>query len=79
MSSTLGRVVATVRDDIFSVKLSYAALTSGGPDLSSHIHRPATDGETGPIMFFMDTITDKTQCFELTKQQMKEDLDDELW
>jgi hypothetical protein len=79
MSSTLGSVVATVRDAIFCVKFSYAGMSSGGPaDIFSHIHGPAADGETGPVIFTMDTSTDKMQCFELTKYQMK-DLDDELW
>ena len=67
-----------MRDDIFCVKFSYAGLSSGGPDIISHIHGPAADGETGPVIFTMDTSTEKMQCFELTKNQMK-DLDDELW
>jgi hypothetical protein len=78
-SALLGNAVATVRDNLFCIKFSYAGLSSGGLDLFSHIHGPAAAGETGPIMFFMDTSSDKTQCFELTKQQMKEDLDDGLW
>jgi hypothetical protein len=78
MTSTLGSVVATVRDDIFCVKVCYAGFSSGGPDIFSHIHGPAADGETGPVIFTMDTSTDKMQCSELTKDQMK-DLNDELW
>jgi hypothetical protein len=79
LASTLGSLAATVRDDIFCVKFSYDGLRSGGPaDIFSHIHGPATDGETGPVIFTMDTSTDKMQCFELTKNQIK-DLNDELW
>jgi hypothetical protein len=77
-SAPLGNIVAIVRDDLFCIKFSYAGLNSGGPDLFSHIHGPAAAGETGPIIFFMDTSSEKTQCFEMTKNQIK-DLDDELW
>jgi hypothetical protein len=68
-----------VRDNLFCIKFSYTGWSSGSPDLFSHIHGPAAAGRTGPIIFFMDTNTDKKQCFELTKDQMKEDLYDELW
>jgi hypothetical protein len=77
-SAPHGNVVATVRDDLFCIKFSYVGLSSGSPDLFSHIHGPAATGETGPIIFFMNTSSEKTQCFEMTKNQMK-DLDDELW
>jgi hypothetical protein len=53
------------------------ALKDEGPGLFSHIHGPAAGGETGPVIFAMDTNTEKTQWFELTEDQMK-DLDDEL-
>jgi hypothetical protein len=76
MSSALSNVVATVRDDIFCIKLSYNGLS--GPELFSHVHGPAAVGETGPVIFAINTSTEKMQCFELTKDQMK-DLDDELW
>jgi hypothetical protein len=78
MSSALGsgNVVATVRDNLFCLKLSYDGLSD--MELFSHVHGPAALGETGPIIFTMDINTDKTQCFELTKDQ-KKDLDDELW
>jgi hypothetical protein len=78
MSSALssGNVVATVRDDLFCIKLSYDGLSS--PELFSHVHGPAAVGETGPVIFTIQTSNGKTQCFELTKDQ-KEDLDDELW
>jgi hypothetical protein len=79
MSSPLGsgNVVATVRDDIFCIKLSYDGMS--GPALFAHVHGPAAVGETGPIIFTIDTTnTEKTQCFELTKDQ-KKDVDDELW
>jgi hypothetical protein len=72
-----GNVVATVRDDIFCIKFSFIG-GSSGPGLFSHVHGPATFGENGPVIFAMHTSTEKTQCFELTDDQMK-DLDDELW
>jgi hypothetical protein len=76
MSSALGSVIATVRDDSFCIKLSYDVL--GSPELFSHVHGPAAVGETGPVIFTMDTNTQQMQCFELTKEQIQ-DLDDELW
>ena len=76
ISSARGDVIATVRDDLFCIKFSYNGLS--GPEIFSHIHGPAAAGETGPVIFSMDTSTQKTQCFEVTKDQMK-DLDDELW
>jgi hypothetical protein len=78
ISSALGSgsVVATVRDNIFCIKLSHDG--SSGPELFSRVHGPATPGETGLVIFTKDIITANTQCFELTKDQ-KKDLDDELW
>ena len=77
ISSALGDVIATVRDNLFCIKFpSYVGLS--GPELVSHVHGPAAVGETGPVIFTMDTSADKTQCFELTKDQII-DLDDELW
>ena len=76
MSSALGNVIATVRDDIFCIKLSYDGLS--GPDLFSHVHGPAAVGDTGPVIFTINTSIEKMQCFELTKDQMKA-LEDELW
>jgi hypothetical protein len=78
MSSALGsgNVVATVRANLFCIKLSYNGLS--GPELFSHVHGPTAIGETGPVIFTMDTSSEKTQCFLLTKDQ-KKDLDDELW
>jgi hypothetical protein len=78
MSSTLssGSIVATVRDNLFCIRLFYDGLS--GPELVSHVHGPAAVGETGPAIFTIDTTTEKAQCFELTKDQ-KKDLDDELW
>jgi hypothetical protein len=78
MSSTLssGNAVATVRDDLFCIRLSYDGLSSS--EVISHVHGPAAVGETGPVIFTIDTNTEKAQCFELTKDQ-KKDLDDELW
>jgi hypothetical protein len=75
-ASGLGNVVATVREDQFCIKLDYDGLS--GPGLFSHVHGPAAVGETGPVIFTMDTSTQNTQCFELTKDQMQ-DLDNELW
>jgi hypothetical protein len=78
MSSALssGNVVATVRDHLFCIRLSYDGLS--GPDLVSHVHGPAAVDKVGSIIFTIDTTTGKTQCSELTKDQKKE-LDDELW
>jgi hypothetical protein len=77
MASALGKVIAMVRDDRFCIRLSSDDLSS--PGLFSHaVHGPAAVGETGPVIFTIDTSTDKTQCFDLTKDQMR-DLDDELW
>jgi hypothetical protein len=79
MSSTLtsGSVVATVRDNLFCIKLSYDGLSNS--ELFSHaVHGPAAVGDIGPVIFTINAITEKTQCFELTKDQ-KKDLDDELW
>jgi hypothetical protein len=80
MSSALGtsNVVAMVRDNHFCIKLSYDGLNN--PELVSQVHGPAAVGETGPAIFSIDTsITEKAQCFELTKDHQKKDLDDELW
>jgi hypothetical protein len=76
MSSDLGNVIATVRDDIFCIKLSYDGLSS--PDLFSHVHGPAAVGDTGPVIFTINTSTEKMQCFELNKDQMQA-LEHELW
>jgi hypothetical protein len=78
MSSAVssGNVVATVRDHLFCIKLSYDGFS--GPDLVSHVHGPAGVDKVGTIIFTIDTITGRTQCSELTKDQ-KKDLDDELW
>jgi hypothetical protein len=76
MSSALGNVIAMVRDDLFCIRLSFDGLS--GPELFSHVHGPAAVGEPGPAIFTIDTTSTKTQCFELTKDQMR-DLDDELW
>jgi hypothetical protein len=78
MSSVLGsgNVIATVRDNLFCIKLSHNSLS--GPVLFSHLHGPAAVGESGPVIFTMDTNSEKTQCFILTEDQ-KKDLDDELW
>jgi hypothetical protein len=75
-SSALGNAIATVQDGNLCIKLSYDGLS--GPELFSHIHGPAAIGETAPVIFTMALTTQKTQCFELTKDQMKE-LDDKLW
>jgi hypothetical protein len=75
-SSALGNAIATEQDDNFCIKLSYDGLS--GPELFSHIHGPAAIGETGPVIFTMALTTQKTQCFQLTKDQMK-DVDDKLW
>jgi hypothetical protein len=79
LSSALGssNVVATVRDNLFCIKLSYDGL-SDREQLISQVHGPAAVGETGPVIFTIHTSTEKTQCFDLTKDQ-KKDLDDELW
>jgi hypothetical protein len=77
MSSALGNVIAMVRDDLFCIRLSFDDGLSG-PELFSHVHGPAAVGESGPVIFTIDTTSTKTQCFELTKDQ-KKDLDDELW
>jgi hypothetical protein len=76
MSSALGNAITTVQDDKFCIKLSYDGLS--GPELFSHVHGPAAIGETGPVIFTLNTSTQKTQCFKLTSQEMK-DLDDDLW
>jgi hypothetical protein len=76
MSSALGNAVATVEDDKFCIALSYDGLS--GPELFSHIHGPAAIGETGPVIFTMALSTQKTQCFELTKDN-KKNLEDELY
>jgi hypothetical protein len=77
MSSALGNAIATVQDDEFCIRLSYDGLS--GPELSSHVHGPAAIGETGLVIFTLDTSTQKTQCFGgLTSKEMK-DLDDDLW
>jgi hypothetical protein len=76
MSSALGYGIATVEDHEFCIKLSYDGLS--GLELFSHVHGPAAVGETGPVIFTLDTSTEKKQCFMLTSDQMK-DLDDELW
>jgi hypothetical protein len=76
VSSALGNAIATVQDDQFCIKLNYDGLS--GPELFSHVHGPAAFGETGPVIFTLDTSTQKTQCFMLTPDQMK-DLDDKLW
>jgi hypothetical protein len=76
MPSALGSVIATVRDDTFCIKLSDDGLS--GQELFSHVHGPAAVGDTGPVIFTINTSTAKMQCFELTKDQMKA-LDDELW
>ncbi len=59
MSSALGNAIVTVQDDEFCIKLSYDGLS--GPELYSHVHRPAAVGETGPGIFTLNTITQKTQ------------------
>jgi hypothetical protein len=69
-------VVATVRDNLFCIRLSYDGLSS--PELFSHVHGPNVVGKTGPVIFTIDASTEKKQCFELTKDQ-KKDLDNELW
>jgi hypothetical protein len=76
VSSAVGNAIVSVENDHFCIKLSYVGLS--GPELSSHVHGPAAVGETGPVIFTMANSTQKTQCFELTPDQMK-DLDDELW
>lgn len=75
MSSAVGNVIATVRDDTFCIKFSSDNLSS--LELFSHVHGPAAVRETGPVIFTVNTNTDKMQCFELTKDQIK-DLNDEL-
>jgi hypothetical protein len=78
MASALGKVVAMVRNDRFCIKLS-SSDDLGNQELFSHaVHGPAAVGESGPVIFTINTSTDKTQCFDLTKDQMR-DLDDELW
>jgi hypothetical protein len=79
ISSALGssNVVAMVRENLFCIKLNYDGL-SGREQLISQVHGPAAVGETGPVIFTVHTSTEKTQCFELTKEQ-KKDLDHELW
>jgi hypothetical protein len=76
MPSALGSVIATVREDTFCIKLSYDGLS--GQEHFSHVHGPAAVGDTGPVIFTINTSTAKMQCFELTKDQKKA-LDDELW
>jgi hypothetical protein len=69
MSTALGNAVATVDGDQFCIRLSYDGLS--GPELFSHVHGPAAIGETGPVVFTMDMTTQKTQCFTLSKDNMK--------
>jgi hypothetical protein len=76
MSSALGNAVATVEDDKFCIALSYDGLS--GLELFSHIHGPAAIGETGPVVFTMALSTQKTECFELTKDN-KKNLEDGLY
>jgi hypothetical protein len=78
MASARGTAITMVRDDRFCIKISYDSLSS--PELISHaVHGPAAVGETGPVIFTIDsTSTENMQCFELNAGQMK-DLDDELW
>jgi hypothetical protein len=76
MSSALGNAIATVEGDQFCIKLNYDGLS--GPELFSHVHGPATFGETGPVIFTLDTSTQKTQCFTLTGDN-KMNLDNELY
>mgnify|MGYP002811481560 CR=1 FL=1 len=73
LPSVIGSVIATVRDDTFCIKLSCDGVS--GQEVFSHVHGPAALGETGRIFFTTAISTDKTQCFELTKDQ-KKDLDD---
>jgi hypothetical protein len=76
-TSARGNVVATVREDLFCLKFSYSGVLSG-PELFWRVHGPAAVGETGPVIFTMDTSIQNTQCFELTKD-LRKDLDSELW
>jgi hypothetical protein len=76
LPSVIGSVIATVRDDTFCIKLSYDGVS--GQEVFSHVHGPAAVGDTGPVIFTINSSTEKMQCFELRDDQIKA-LNDELW
>ena len=78
MASALDNAFEMVRDDRFCINAFDDGLSSL-VRFSHAIQGSATVGETGPVVFTIDTTgTEKMQCFEMTAGQTK-DLDDELW
>jgi hypothetical protein len=77
-SSALGNAIVTVQDDEFCIKLSYSGLSAS--ETKAHVHGPAAVGDSGPLIFALDTpSTQKMQCFDLTSEEDYDDLDDGLW